>query len=246
MIKIKKIRKIISKLLDVVFVKKCVACQELLPFDYDGYLCKDCLEEWTLSKSEVCPYCMKEQEKCRCGFHMSELDSVRHLAIYSPHDTDSVTNKIVYALKRSNVDAVFEFVSSEMCKSLITNKSNKNTVCVGVPRNPKAIRKHGYDHAKKLAKQVAEDMGFEYVDALYHKGGGMEQKELKNQALRMENAKKNCYIKPKCVERIRGKRVILIDDIGTTGSMANACCKLLKKNGAYCVECVLCARNESN
>ncbi|MBR5315104.1 MAG: ComF family protein, partial [Clostridia bacterium] len=116
--------------------------------------------------------------------------------------------------------------------------------CIGVPRSPKNIRKYGYDHAKKLAKRLSEILEIDYADALFHKGGTVEQKKLDNLEKRRQNARNNCIIKEKQISKICGKKILLIDDIGTTGSMATACADLLKKHGALRVDCVLCARNQ--
>ncbi len=241
----KAIKESINKILNIIFVKRCVACKKLLPYDYDKKLCADCLAEWEESKTEICADCLKEQTECHCRFRNNKVDSVRHLALYSHYDNEAVTNRLIYALKRSNNDDVFEFVADEIIDNLITKKNLYNTVCVSVPRNPNSIRHYGYDHAKTLAKRIAEKLDIEYVDILKHKGGKSEQKKL-NSAQRSENAKKNCYINEKLVNKIKGKRVFLIDDIGTTGSMVCACTKLLKDNGAYRVECILAAKNESD
>ena len=238
-----RIKECINKILNIIFVKKCIACKNLLDYDFEKSLCKECSDEWENAKTDICADCLQEQIKCRCKFINSQTDSVRHLAMYSPYDNECVTNKIIYALKRSNSDDVFEFIANEMVENLISKKNLYNTVCASVPRSPNAIRRYGYDHAKLLAKRVAQKLGIEYVDVLAHKGGKVEQKKL-NYVQRIDNAKKNCYIKPKYISKIKGKRVLLIDDIGTTGAMTNACTLLLKENGAFRVECILAAKNE--
>lgn len=239
------IKAYIDKILNIVFVKKCVACRKLLPYDYVGKLCSDCEEEWEESKDEICPNCYKQQIKCRCGFGKSDVDSVRHLALYDHNNFDSVTNRLIYALKKCNSSDVFDFIADQMIENIISKEHLDNTVCVNVPRNPRAVRRYGYDHAKVLAKLIAGKLNIEYVDALVHIGGKSEQKKL-NHIQRYENAKKNCRIDPSCVEKIKGKRVLLVDDIGTTGAMSKVCSMLLKQNGAVRVDCVLAAKNEFN
>ena len=239
------IKNFLDSILNTVFVKKCVACKELLAHDSERMLCDACFEEWEDAKSEVCPDCLKEQIDCRCGVKSRYVDSVRHLALYSHYHTDSVPNRIVYALKRSNNDSVFDFVSDEMIKLLLPKTVYGNTVCVGVPRNPMAIRKYGYDHAKLLARIVAKKLGVEYADVLGHNGGRVEQKTL-NSEQRIVNARKNCYVIPSMADCIKGKRVLLIDDIITTGASLSVCAELLKNNGALRVDCIVAARNERN
>lgn len=238
--KIKAVFKSISK---IVFVKRCVACRELLPFDHEGDLCDKCAVEWDEAKRTVCPHCYDMQSRCRCGFGKKQVDSVRHLALYSHTERDTVANRLVYALKKSNRSDVFDFVAREMVNELIYKRREKNTVVMSVPRNPESVRRYGYDHAKKLGKRVAELLDIGYIDALGHRGGKNEQKQL-NKYQREQNAKSNCFVKEKVILKIKGMHVILVDDIGTTGAMTGACAELLKKNGALSVDCVLCAKNK--
>ena len=234
----------LDKLCDVFFVKKCVACGRLLEYDSEHSLCDECLNDWIGSKQEKCVVCNKEQTKCRCGFYQLNHDSVRHLALYRAAEVDSVTNRLVYALKKSNNVKVFDFVAREMVENIVF-KSLDGTICVGAPRSVSAIRKNGYDHSKKLARKVAELTNTEYVDALVHKGRASEQKQIKHREERLENVRQNICLNNKSIDKIRGKRVLLIDDIGTSGATTHVCTELLKNAGAVSVCCILCARNES-
>ncbi len=237
------IKDILNRLLAVMCVKKCVGCKELLAFDYEGSLCPRCAEEWDEAKSIVCDRCYEMQSKCSCGFGKRYVDSVRHLALYDHTKKDYVVNRLVYALKKSNNDEVFDFVAREMANILVTDKKLDNTVVVNIPRSPTSVRRYGYDHAKKLAKRVSELLNVEYVDALGHLGGKTEQKML-NKQQREQNAKNNCYIKQDMTDRLKGKTVFLVDDIGTTGAMTGVCAELLHKNGVIKVKCILAAKNK--
>ena len=238
-----KLTKIIKSIINIATVRKCVACGELLEYDREGYMCHRCETEWFLLKREVCPNCFEAHVDCRCGFKKGYVDSVRHLVAYSNEEKDCVSNKLVYALKKSNDDDVFEFVANEMADNLINKSMLKNAVVAAVPRNPVAIRRYGYDHAKKLAKRLAQKLDVAYVDVLAHSGGKTEQKML-NMVQREQNARKNVYLISDNVCLIKNKTVILVDDIGTTGAMTGVCGEILKKNGAKRVCCVLAAKNE--
>ena len=237
-----KIKKFVNMFLKVICVKKCVACKTLLEYDDKKMMCHECEEEWQLAKMAVCPCCKEAQIDCRCGFGKRSVDSVRHLALYDDKDRESVVDKVIYRLKNGNDDRVFEFVADEMIKYIISKRGLSNTVVVSIPRNPRSINRYGYDHAEKLAKIIADKLGLEYVNALRHRGGKTEQKTLRK-LQREINAKANCYISEKEKEKIRGKKILLVDDIGTTGAMTGVCAELLKNNGAKSVACVLAAKN---
>lgn len=238
-----KIADFFGRIFNLIFVKGCVACSELIEFDKEEYLCPKCAEEWEEAKSTVCETCFEMQSRCRCGFGKRYIDGVRHLALYDHTDRASVTNRIVYALKKSNYDRVFEFVAKEMAENLIEKGDLKNAIVVSIPRSPGSVKSFGYDHAKKLAIVLAEKLEVDYVDALGHRGGKTEQKKL-NKAERMINAKNNCFLKDGTEKRICGKKVLLVDDIGTTGAMTGACAELLHNAGAVRIKCILAAKNK--
>ena len=237
-----KIKKIINSFFNVIFVKKCVACKTLLEYDSAKMLCDECDEQWQLAKMVICPYCKEAQIDCRCGYGKRSVDSVRHLAVYKDYDRESVVNKIIYQLKNANNDRVFDFVADEMIKNIISKRGLSNTVVVNIPRNPRSINRYGYDHAKKLAMVIADKLDVEYVNVLRHRGGKIEQKKL-NKLQRELNAKANCYVDKSEISKIEGKKILLVDDIGTTGAMTGVCAELLKNNGAKSVFCVLAAKN---
>ena len=232
-----------DKILKLFFVKRCVACRKLLQYDSEEYLCDECASKWKREKTELCPVCLKGQTKCTCGFGRSNIDSVRHLAMYSHSDKDSVAKKIVFALKKKNDSDVFEFVAREITSNLIGKVNAENTVVVNVPRNPNTVREIGYDHAEKMAERIAFLLGIRHINALGQRKNKKEQKKL-NSTQRMENARKNFYYRSDRQGEIRGYNVILIDDIGTTGSTLKVCAELLKNNGAKSVRAFIAAKNK--
>lgn len=231
-----------SGFLAMFFPKRCVACGELLEFDYRDCLCPDCREEWDEAKVEICEVCGKTQTRCRCAYGKEHVDMVRHLAAYDHNKREGVANRIVYNLKKSNYNVLFLFVADEMANELVDFKVDENTVVAGVPRSPGSVRRYGYDHAKKLARVLAERLEVGYLDALGHYGGKQEQKTL-NKSQRALNAKENCYLKNGVGDSLKGKTVLLVDDIITTGAMTGACAEQLHLGGAKRVICLLAAKN---
>ena len=70
---------------------------------------------------------------------------------------------------------------------------------------------------------------------------GREQKKLSEKG-RGENAYKSYAIPEKYRDQLKGRRVILIDDIVTTGATAVSCAALCKLNGALSVSCFCVAK----
>ena len=110
-----------------------------------------------------------------------------------------------------------------------------------VPVSKKRLRSRGYDQARLLAEEIAKLMGMNAVPVLEkHKhaaaqsGVGSADKRKANilGAYRVLNA-----------ELVENKKILLIDDIVTTGATLSECAKTLLKAGAQQIVCAAVARN---
>lgn len=109
-------------------------------------------------------------------------------------------------------------------------------VVISVPSSKERILERGFDHASLLAKSL----GLEYIDNVLENRSEIRQAE-KTREERMK-IKDSIYIKN--IHLIQGKKVLLVDDVMTTGSTMLACHELLK---ASCEKVVgLCVANVSN
>lgn len=126
------------------------------------------------------------------------------------------------------------------CKPLAKAISvQRNFDCVtSVPCSADSKRKHGFDHARILAKEVAKNYKTPYESLLIKTRKNKEQHTLSKKE-RFENVR-GAYAVPKKLD-IRGKSILLIDDITTTGATLLSCCFELEKAGAGYVECAVIA-----
>ena len=135
-------------------------------------------------------------------------------------------NKLIYSLKQDNRQDVIDFLADEISVSInkCIDKDLSTYVVTNVPRRKGAIVEFGYDHAERLAKAVADKLNIEYVQLLKSKSK-KPQKSVYGQT-RIENAK----FEYKCEKdfTLKGKCVILIDDIVTTGASMTNCATLIR------------------
>lgn len=105
--------------------------------------------------------------------------------------------------------------------------------------SPKRLRKRGYDQARLLAEAVGRQLGLEVVRTL-DKEERPAQSGLEEAGARRANllgAYSAC-----APERVQGKRVLLVDDVVTTGATLSECAKTLRLAGAEEVVCATLAR----
>ena len=97
----------------------------------------------------------------------------------------------------------------------------------------KRMRERGYDQSELLAEATAKLLGIPCVRTLNKVRRTVRQSRIKSDAGRKENVK-GAY---RCVsaEQIAGKRVLLVDDIVTSGSTLAECARVLKEAGAASV-----------
>ena len=107
---------------------------------------------------------------------------------------------------------------------------------VFVPATSAAFRRRGFDHMEAIARPFCELSGVPLLDALVKYGHG-DQRELGREE-RRERAR-GMY---ETVEDVRGRRLLLIDDVITTGATMAAASAELKRAGAAAVDGLAIAR----
>ncbi len=91
--------------------------------------------------------------------------------------------------------------------------------------------KRGYNQTELIAKYMAKKLDIPYMDTLTKVRNTKTQSSLS--AKHRETNVKNAF---KCKCDIKGKRILLIDDIITTGLTINECSRILKRAGATRVD----------
>lgn len=222
------IKEFFKRILYYVSVPKCVLCKEKLDYEDRG-LCKKCKIEYDRHKTRDCPTCGKILSRCSCSYEKLEAHGIKKfikIFRYSKAEQSFSSNYLIYSLKQDNRADVLSFLSEELADAIKSSVdlTSSDFVITNVPRRKKAVVNFGYDHAKALAVSTAKILGIEYVSLLKSKSK-VAQKTVHGEE-RMRNAKFD-YI---CDEdfTLKGKTVIIIDDIITTGASITNCATLIK------------------
>jgi ComF family protein len=113
---------------------------------------------------------------------------------------------------------------------------------VPVPMHPLRLIRRRYNQAAEMARPLARRSGLAYwPGALIRKRAG-ESQAGKSGAGRRRNVAGAFVCPDRWRARVAGKRILLIDDVLTTGATAEACARALIKAGAACVDLVVIAR----
>lgn len=113
---------------------------------------------------------------------------------------------------------------------------------VPVPLHRWRIWRRRFNQAALIAKYLSSDIKVEtLLDALERNRATVTQGHLQARE-RSKNVKNAFRVNPKRLRQIRGKNIILIDDVYTTGATVSECAKVLLKGGAANVDILTLAR----
>jgi len=203
--------KLIDKILDAVFPNVCGFCEEI-----DKYsLCEKC----------------KSQLPNKLFYGISELKNTyfnKHIYLFS---YEGKTRERILSYKfgdRSYMYKTFARIilnNEKVCKILIGYD-----IITEVPIHKKRKAERGYDQSKLIAKEVAKGLEeIKYLQLLKKNVNNSRQSVLQREE-RLVNVKNAYWVLNK--EIIKDKKIIIFDDIYTTGSTVNECARILRENGA--------------
>lgn len=237
-----KLREIFNRF---VFVSHCVGCGEILSYEQSkNAFCPKCRKVYEEAKTVNCPTCYREAVACTCMpklLSQSGALCLRKLMFYDKAKEHTPPNRWIYRLKHQPNRRLEDFGARELA-SLVREELrviepddlSRETVIVYLPRSRKAVRDEGFDQSERLARALSAELGIPMLRAIARTRHTKVQKTL-NATDRMKNAKQSfCYVEG-C--DVKGKYVLLVDDIVTTGAGMRVCTALLRRAGAKGVLC---------
>lgn len=206
-------------LLDFIYPNRCPCCDDFIK--WDKLICGKCHKGIDVVYDRVCGKCGKEI--CICS------EKLFYDCAVVPLRYEKLVKEGILSLKRGNNKNFGEY-TGKMIASLLS-QYNENTgfdAVVPVPMSPYSRSERGYNQAEIIAGEISEALGIPVRDdILYKKDTKSSQHYLK----RTERMKNVTAIKIYDVD-LKGMKLIICDDVITTGSTVNRCAQLLKSAGA--------------
>lgn len=197
----------------------CDACREKLKsFRVPPQACERCLSP--LKKGQPCAFCRS-----------SAMRPIQR--VYSPYVFGGPVRTLIHAFKFSACGEALPLLLDPMLSSLKTRDFD----CVTpVPLHPRRERQRGFNQALLMAQALSDQTGIPVrpllVRTRYHRP--QSRTPLRSRERNVQNAFS-------CPESAKGLRVLLIDDVRTSGSTAQACAGVLLTAGAESVSLLTCA-----
>lgn len=203
--------------ISIIYPNRCPFCGEVVPME--AYYCKLCYRNLPFAPDYIEPPANISRLVVCCDYLRRARNAVLMLKY----------GRLIYPAD------VFGLMMSDKLKRLGVFAD----VIVPAPSGRKAIKRRGYSSALVIAKRVSYRMEIPVVEAVRAVRDKVEQKTLSAKG-RAENAKKSFYFDKKC--SVVGKRVLLVDDVTTTGSTLAEIARILLDAGAAEVAACVFAR----
>ncbi len=101
-----------------------------------------------------------------------------------------------------------------------------------VPVGPSTYWKYGYNAPLEMMYAMNRMLNLPHYERLLCKKWFAKRQSSLTGSKRLQNVKGNFRVSNRYRDKIKGKRILVIDDVYTTGSTANECARILKKEGA--------------
>lgn len=220
-------KRFLEKMSDIFYPRRCPVCQKILK-DQKRMICPQCETMLHPIGHPRCFKCGKPVEKgefCRdCQKRKHMFEQGRGIFVYDSSMRRSVTRYKYYGCREYGdfyAKAMYRYAKMEL-------REWKPDLIVSVPVHRSKERMRGFNQAAYLAERISRYTGIP-ADM------GLVQKNIKTKSQKKLNAlqrRKNLE-KAFCVTGdVRGKDILVIDDVYTTGSTIDAMASCLKKKGA--------------
>lgn len=229
---------LISSLGRLFFPASCLVCGKLLSNGTDILLCGDCLGNAEYIKDPVCelcgrPFTAEEQPRHICGtclLRPYHFDKARALLYYRGTILQAVhglkfAKKAIYAKTLAQLRDMWPFHMGDF------------DLLLPVPLHDRRLRERGFNQSLLLLREWAGTDQADKIDfSTLTRPGWSEPQSNFGRKERWKNVRGAFHIKDS--SNVRDKRILLVDDVFTTGATADECARTLKKAGAQTV-CVL-------
>ncbi len=236
-VKVKKLKKLIEKLLDFVYPRKCIVCEKLFDIrEKDRGVCKKCVKIFERPSGNTCLQCGRETKDAFC-YVCKRISSGK---IYKDNQFYYTKNYPVFVYNEASRVSIFELKYDkklyilkgfeQLLSKYLEDNEIKADLIIPVPMHKKKEKSRGFNQAKLIGKLVSDITGIRYNQTAIIRNRNTSVQSNKTLSHRHENLEGCFSVINK--EQIKGKVILLVDDIYTSGSTINMCAKELMQNGA--------------
>jgi ComF family protein len=190
----------------------CGICGKLNP----NYLCKKCEIILKKEKSSFVDNYQKDTTK-----YFNE-----HMYIFKYEGL--IRNRILNYKFRDKSYLYMTFANFLLKDEKVFDFLKRYDIIIPVPISYQRYKQRGYNQSLLLAKEISKNVGLKLMPNVLKKSKNTVAQSTLNREERIANIENVYSINKKQLDKIENKKVLILDDIYTTGSTVNECSKMLK------------------
>ena len=151
-----------------------------------------------------------------------------------PYNEKVLTKKLIHNFKyEPYIKSLSKVISSIVLEHLDSTNNNtenfwKNSVLIPIPLDKNKLKRRGYNQSEEIAKEISKHVKSPVINDVLFKVKKTESKMKLSKEKRENNLIGAFSVKN--LEKIKNKKVFLVDDVYTTGSTMEECATVLRTN----------------
>ncbi len=236
-------RRAVAAMASAIYPARCMVCETYT--DAPGGLCPSCWHDTHFISGSTCTTCaaplVGEVSGAQCDTCLSFPPPwQRGIAVLNYEGSG---RRMVQALKRYDRLDLTPTLSAWLHRAAAPVLQGTDIIAP-VPLHPSRLMRRKFNQSAELARPLAELSGLAYTPDLLTRTRRTESQQGKDRIERIENLKAAIAPTPRHRAALAGKRVLLVDDVLTTGATLSACTEACFAAGAQNVSIVVLARVE--
>ncbi len=215
--------KILDKIAELLFPWKCIFCGCVLE---SGDICQECKKSLPYTKGDSIYQKFPFVDKCISPLYYKDKvkDSIHRYKFYGCSAYFAGYSTIMAPCAENNLD----------CGGI--------DVVSWIPLSKKRLHRRWYNQSELIAREIAKRVGLPCEALLKKVKDNKSQSSIREYKERSKNVIGAYELLD--TANVKGRYILLVDDVVTTGSTLSEAARMLKKAGAKAVYCVTLARHE--
>ncbi len=224
---VKKIRPLYGQIVDLLFPPRCVSCGKV-----GSWFCPTCAQAVIPIKPPICIRCGRPVDPgvsmcSRCTADTQQaLRFVRAAAVYAD-PLRSAIHCLKYEHRPELGSLLGRYLVTVLRQDDVRNRMGAIDAIVPVPLHPKRLIERGYNQSELLATELARRTGLSVQPGWLSRCRETHTQTKLSRAERQLNVAGAFQAAPD----VRGQRILIVDDVYTTGATMNACALAIKDAG---------------
>ncbi|WP_067144834.1 ComF family protein [Pseudotamlana agarivorans] len=205
-------------IIDLFFPRVCSACLKALN-DHVEMICLDCRHDLPVTNFHV----TKDESVKKVLYGRTKIE---HATALFRFEKKSNVQQLIHNLKYKNQEEIGAFLGKWLGAELQEAKDYQDIdLVIPVPLHQNKLKTRGYNQVAKFGEQIAKSLQAEYRDDILLKVSKSKSQVHKKRFARWQNNSEQFTITD--VESIKGKHILIVDDLITTGATIESCASVL-------------------